>query len=428
MSILTEFLTGRKGAPEEPSPGITFIMFGPSDWNDRTKQYEQGYKLNAYVARACNLYAVRVSSVDPIAYDENEDDISDSDHPFLKLINNPNPFMTRRDLFHAIGLYLGIYGEAFIYPKRGVLGYEGLYVIDPRMISEACTNTDMLTPVDHWQLSRPIGGQVTLLPEEVIHIKLPDPDMTNVRGMSPMLACSKSIEMQNAIREWNIATTRNGAKPSTVLESTENISTVDKEQLKKDLQAGHQGTNNAGQVMLLPRGLKATSLGMTAVEMDYQQGMVVAAREIAIAYGIPPEMLADNANKTYSNAQEASREVVVNTIRPLLDNIYDAIWQFFKDKPIAKGIKEYTYDVEQLTDFMGVQTDLYTALQSASFLTANDKREKLGYDRIEDPLADQLMMSMSDVPMSEYSAEDLDPGKSNPSKDDLNVLMGNLGL
>lgn len=69
MSILTEFLTGRKGAPEEPSPGITFIMFGPSDWNDRTKQYEQGYKLNAYVARACNLYAVRVSSVDPIAYD-----------------------------------------------------------------------------------------------------------------------------------------------------------------------------------------------------------------------------------------------------------------------------------------------------------------------------------------------------------------------
>lgn len=428
---LTDFLLRGRHDPSDPSMqnvGVVILNGGASDWSSQDTQYEQGYKLNAYVARACNLYAVRVSSVDPIAYNEAGDDITGEEHPFLKLMDAPNPYMTRRDLFHAIGLYLGIYGEAYLYPKRGVLGYEGLYVVDPRVIAPVSTSNDVLSPVDYYQLSRPVGGATQLIPEEIIHIKLPDPDCTNPKGLSPMVACSRSIEMQNAIREWNIATTRNGAKPSIVIQVEDYLTKEQMDLLKTDLQNQYGGPNNSGKGMILPKGMTASSIGMTAVEMDYQQGMVVAAREIAIAYGIPPEMLADNANKTYSNAQEASREVVVNTIRPLLDLVYDAIWSFFRDKPIAKGISEYTYDVEQLTDFMGVQTELYTALQSASFLTANDKREKLGYDRIEDPLADQLMLTMSDVPMSEYSADDLDPGRTDPSKDDMQALLGDLGL
>jgi len=431
MSSLIDFFHfSRKSAeipPDRTDLRVIVLNQTNLDWSSRDTQYTKGFCLNAYVKRACDLYAVRLSSVDPIVYAENGDDISDKANPFTELMDNPNPYQTRRDLFHLIGLYIGIYGEAFIYPKRNALGYDGLYVIDPKILTEVKDSTDLLNPVRYWQVSGIIDGKNQLLPEELIHIKLPDPDMNNVRGMSPMRSCAKSIEMQNVIREWNIQTTRNGAKPSMVINSEDYINGDDLEQMKTDLRNGYQGADNAGAAMILPKGLTASQMGMTAVEMDYQQGMVVAAREIAIAYGIPPEMLADNANKTYSNAQEASREVVVNTIRPLLDLVYQAIWGFFKNKPIASGIGEYTYDVEQLTDFMGVQTELYTALQQASFLTANDKRQKLGYEPIDNPLADELMMSMTDIPMSEFTAEpSLDPGRTDPEKDDLKVLLDGL--
>ena len=435
MSTLTDLFRFTRKSAEPPLPqegqglGILLLNSTNLDWSSQETQYANGYCKNAYVKRACDIYAVRVSSVDHIVTDQSGNDITDrKEVPFIKLMENPNPGMTRRDFLYSIGLYLAIYGEAFVYPRRIAMGYEGLYLIDPRMLTDIRDTIDFFNPVKYWQCTKNIDGSNQILPEEIIHIKLPDPSMENQRGMSPMRSCAKSIEMQNVIREWNIQVTRNGAKPSVVINSEDYLTEEQMNLLKSDLRSGYQGADNAGNAMLLPKGLTASSLGMTAVEMDYQHGMVMAAREIAISYGIPPEMLADNANKTYSNAQEAAREVVVNTIRPLLDLIYQSLWAFFRDKPIAKGIGEYTYDVEQLTDFMGEQSELYTALQQASFLTINDKREKLGYDRIEDPLADQVMLTMADVPISEYSSDPLDPGRTDPDKDDLNTLLGGIGL
>ena len=430
MSIVTDLRDIFSPRPPEPngvsdvSLGIFTTSQGCLNWTDPFTQYSQGYLVNPYVRQACELYSVRLSSVDHVVYNRNGDDITDSETPFVKLMSNPNKDMSRSDLFARIGTYLGIYGEAFVYPHRTAQGYDALYVIDPRMMSEVVNSMDLVNPVNSWRCSRYIDGQNEFLPEEIIHIKFADPDMSRVRGLSRMASCGRNVEMMNAIKEWNINTTNNGAKPSIAINIPQRLSMEQRAELKNDLRQGYQGRSNAGNGMILDDGKTATMLGMTAVEMDYQTGLVNAAKEIAIAYGIPPEMMGDSANKTYSNAQEASRQIVVNTIKPLLDLVYSSIWTFFRDKPIASGIGEYTYDVEQLSDFMGVQTDLYTALQSATYLTANDKRKKLGYDPIDDPLADQLMLTMADVPMSEYSADDLDPGRTDPDKDDLKLLLG----
>lgn len=431
MVSITDFFSARKGEDGKPEDvGMAVLTLGGDgrDWTNRDTQYSQGYMMNPYVRQACDLYGVRLSSVDHIAYDQDHNDITGTDHPFVQLMDNPRPGMTRHDFLQQIGIYLGIYGEAFVFPHRRATGYDALYLIDPRMITEQTDGMDLAEPVRMWRCSTYIDGQSTFLPEEIIHIRLPDPDMGNVRGLSKMASCGKSVEMMNAIKEWNIATTNNGAKPSMAVKVQHRLTREDRANLKEDLRRGYQGARNAGNGMVLDDGMDVSVLGMTAVEMDYVKGLINSAKEIAISYGIPPEMMGDSANKTYSNAQEASRQIVVNTIRPLLDLVYSSIWGFFRDKPIAKGIGEYTYDEEQLSDYMGVQTDLYTALQAASFLTINDKREKLGYDRIKDPLADQVMLTMADVPLSEYSGGDLDPGATDPDRDDLKALLGDIGL
>lgn len=433
-SIIADIFT--KSAPTLPEPpapqdaGVGVFHLGEtvSDWKNPQTQYSEGYLINPYVRQACDLYGVRISSVDHQAYNEVHDDITEKGHRFIELMDHPNPGMSRHDMFNLIGIYLGIYGEAFLYPHRVAMGFDAIYVIDPKLMTAQVNANDLVNPVNSWRCTKYIEGVNTFLPQDLIHIKLPDPDMGNVRGLSKMASCGKNVEMMNAIKDWNIATTNNGAKPSIGLKIPQRLTPEDRNILKAEMRAGYQGTKNAGNGIILDDGKDVSVLGMTAVEMDYQQGLVNAAKEIAIAYGIPPEMMGDSANKTYSNAQEASRQVVVNTIRPLLDLVYSSIWQFFRDEPFANGISEYTYDEEQLSDFIGVQIDLYNALQQASFLTINDKREKLGYDRIEEPLADQVMMGMTDIPLSEYSADDLDPGRNDPSKDDMQALLGNIGL
>lgn len=426
MNMFNLFKKSATPTPPANEGGLAMFLMGGGDldWNTKSTQYNEGYKRNAFVREACELYAVRLSSIDHIAYDKKGDDITDRPDPFIQLMDNPNPRMTRHDMFHLIGLYLGIYGEAFIFPHRKATGYDALYVIDPALMTEMKNALDLANPVQYWTCTRAIDGQSSFTPEELIHIKFPDPDMESVRGLSRMVSCGKNVEMMNAIMEWNIATTRNGAKPSVAIKIPQRLTKEQREIMKDDLRSGYQGARNSGNGMILDDGKDVAMLGMTAVEMDYQQGITNAAKQIAIAYAIPPEMMGDSANKTYSNAQEAARQVVVNTIRPLLDLVYQTIWAYFRDKPIASGIGEYTYDSEQLSDYMGVQIDLYTALQQASYLTINDKRDKLGYDRIDDPLADQIMLTMADVPMSEYEAAEDDPGRTDPSKDDLKVLLG----
>jgi len=431
MNMFNLLFNRKSGSPANPQAdpylGLGMFLMGGTglNWEEKSTQYNEGYKRNAFVREACELYAVRLSSIDHIAYDKDGEDITDKPDPFIKLMENPNPKMTRHDLYHLIGLYLGIYGECFLFPHRTALGYDSIYVIDPQLMTEMKNTLDLSKPVQYWTCSRSVDGQSTFTPEELIHIKFPDPSMENVRGLSRMVSCGKNIEMMNAIMDWNISTTKNGAKPSIAVNVPQRLTTEQRNVMKEDLRGGYSGAGNAGNGMILDDGKTVTMLGMTAVEMDYQQGITNAAKQIAIAYAIPPEMMGDSANKTYSNAQEAARQVVVNTIRPLLDLVYQTIWAFFKDKPIASCIGEYTYDSEQLSDFMGVQIDLYNALQTASYLTINDKRDKLGYDRIDDPMADEILVTMADVPLSELSyEEDNDPGKKDPSKDDLRVLLG----
>lgn len=59
---------------------------------------------------------------------------------------------------------------------------------------------------------------------------------------------------------------------------------------------------------------------------------------------------------------------------------------------------------------MGAQVELYTALQTTTFLTPNEKRAKLGYEPIDNPIADELMLSPADTPMSDYADVPLDNG------------------
>src|SRR3546814_7377492 len=58
--------------------------------------------------------------------------------------------------------------------------------------------------------------------------------------------------------------------------------------LKEEMAAGFQGAANAGRPMLLEGGLKWQPLSLTPADMDFTETKAAAAREIALAFGVPP--------------------------------------------------------------------------------------------------------------------------------------------
>ena len=79
------------------------------------------------------------------------------------------------------------------------------------------------------------------------------------------------------------------------------------ERLKKELSDQYQGTANAGRPLLLEGGLDWKPMSLSPKDMDFMEAKHSAAREIALAFGVPPMLLAIPGDNTYSNYQEANR-------------------------------------------------------------------------------------------------------------------------
>ena len=101
--------------------------------------------------------------------------------------------------------------------------------------------------------------------------------------------------------QWNKALLDNSARPSGALVYTArkpapakaggNLSAEQYERLKAELEAGFQGSANAGRPLLLEGGLDWKSMSLSPKDMDFIEARHVAAREIALALGVPPMLL-----------------------------------------------------------------------------------------------------------------------------------------
>ncbi len=80
--------------------------------------------------------------------------------------------------------------------------------------------------------------------------------------------------------------------------------------LKAELEASFQGTRNAGRPLLLEGGLDWKAMSLSPRDLDFMEAKHAAAREIALAIGVPPMLLGIPGDNTYSNYAEAQPRVL----------------------------------------------------------------------------------------------------------------------
>ena len=216
----------------------------------------------------------------------------------------------------------------------------------------------------------------------------PRPRIVHVKGYHPLddhlgLGClgvaAGAVATHNAATRWNKALLDNGARPSGALvhEPADDVplSAEQHRRLRRELEELFQGAANAGRPLLLEGGLRWQSMSLSPSDMDFVGLKAAAARDIALAFGVPPMLLGLPGDATYANYREANRALWRLTILPLGAKIHGALaralapwWPGLTLGIAADQVPELAEDRERLWAMVG----------GADFLSADEKRAAVG--------------------------------------------------
>jgi len=226
------------------------------------------------------------------------------------------------------------------------------------------------------------GDVATLLPSDgVIHIRTHHP-LDDHYGLGSLDAAAGPMAVHRAAMTWNKALLDNAARPSGALvhEAGEQLSAEQFDRLREELAAGFSGAKNAGRPMLLEGGLRWQALSLTPADMDFAALKAAAARDIALAFGVPPVLLGLPGDATYANYREANRALWRQSILPLAGKILDAIAEGLS--PHFAGLN-LRVDADRVPALSEDRERLWTQVTAADFLTPQEKRALVGLAPLE---------------------------------------------
>ena len=257
---------------------------------------------NAIVYRCVRMIAEAAGSVLLLLY-EGDEEIAE--HALLDLIAQPSPDHTSADFLESWYGFLLVAGNAYV-EAVGLSGtLRELHVLRPDRMK-------VIPGPDGWPEAyeytaggstvRFDGGPVAGV-RPILHVRLFHP-VNDHYGMSPIEAAASAIDLHNAASGWNKALLDNAARPSGALVYAAQNGVMTGEQfarLKAELELSFQGAKNAGRPLLLEGGLDWKPLALSPKDMDFVEAKHAAAREIALALGVPPMLLGIPGDNTFSD-------------------------------------------------------------------------------------------------------------------------------
>jgi HK97 family phage portal protein len=354
---------------------------GTAHWSGRSygALARTGFMRNPVAHRAMRMIAEAAAAVPWLAY-EGAREVTD--HPALALLMRPNGRQGGPDFFEALYGHLLLSGNAYVEPLSigGVL--RELHLLRPDRVSVVEGRDGWVAGYDY----RAGNGTRRLAAENedgraaLLHLKLFHP-LDDHSGFSPLVAAGAALDLSNAAAGWNKALLDNSARPSGALvyqpKDGGNLSPDQYQRLKEELEAGYSGAVNAGRPLLLEGGLDWKAMALSPKDMDFIEAKNGAARDIALALGVPPMLVGIPGDNTYANYQEANRAFYRLTVLPLIARTAASFSAWLADA-FGDGLR-LEPDLDRIAGLAGEREALWARVGAAGFLSDEEKREAVGY-------------------------------------------------
>ncbi|MET1755036.1 phage portal protein [Novosphingobium sp. RD2P27] len=375
MSLIEMLVTAFKGSERRVPLGR-----GPSSpWffaADRTAR--SPFEYNAAVRRAYLDNPVAQRAVRLVAESIAGAPLLPTEPKLVKLVQATS---AGQSLLETLTSHLLLHGNAFVQVLKDARGTPvELFALRPERMS-------VVAGADGWPSAwtYTVGGRPLTIPLEdedaspnLIHIRHFHPACDHF-GAGCLAAAEQAVGIHNAAADWNRQILENSARPSGALvyESGDGATLTSEQfdRLREELASNFAGAVNAGRPLLLEGGLKWQAMAMTPADMDFATLKAAAARDIALAFGVPPMLLGLPGDSTYANYREANRALWRLSLLPLAAKLLGAL---------AEGLATWFPEARLAIDYDRVpalaedRERLWAQVSAADFLDAQEKRALLG--------------------------------------------------
>ena len=346
-------------------------------------------------------------------------------HPFLDLLTNVNPFMNSFEMFEYWTLYQELTGNCYTLITTNTLGTpQELWVLQPQQMKVV---PDKQTFIQGYLYGKNPAKAVSFAPEEIIHMKYANPSSLHY-GMSPLAAAVTAADAGVAMNVHEYALLQNNAIPASALETEQSLTDEQVKRIRSQWNAAYRGPNKAGKLAVFQGGLKPSRLSLTPKEMGYLVGRKMTTEEVAAIFGVPMSKLkvGDVAKAPAAGMYHGNITYQRDTIQPKLRRIDQKLTEqllpMYDDKLFCVFDSPVGEDKE--ARLRERESNLKTGYSSINQERLRDNQEPVGWGEV--PLMPMNLMpissspSLSDTGASSFNGpssikfiepEDMPPGK-----------------
>ncbi|MCI5049577.1 MAG: phage portal protein [Rickettsiales bacterium] len=343
---------------------------------DYARFAQEAYARNVIAHRCIDLIAKGVASV--------KLSIKGEDARLSTLLARPNPRADYASFMRDVISHQMIAGNAYIHAvgPKGEAPLE-LHTLRPDRVAVIAGAGGVPQGYQY-----KVGEKVMQFPVDpitgasrILHLKQFHP-LDDWYGLSPVEAAAYAIDQHNQSAAWNQSLLQHGARPSgaLVVNRKEGAGQLSEEQyyrLKQQMDEQFSGTDNAGRPLLLEGGLEWREMSHSPKDMDFIEAKHSAAREIALAFGVPPQLLGIPGDNTYANLAEARLALWEQIIMPMTESVCGALNYWLL--PNFGNQLELNPNYDAIPALAPRREKMWERINNATFLSDEEKREKLGF-------------------------------------------------
>ena len=212
------------------------------------------------------------------------------DHPVQKILDNPNPMQPSYAFKYSCITDISVTGNCLIYISRS---NRWIVQVPTEIISLDITGRGDLRGfniVGIDPMAFPVGMRTRLRPEDVAHVKRPNPSSV-FWGLSPLIPGANPSLFNKYSNEYLLNFYRKGAQPGLVLEMGEEANENQAKKLLASLEAAYTGRANQRRGMVLPKGVKASNIAHSLADQQLIEYMRNNRETLINIYGVPKHEL-----------------------------------------------------------------------------------------------------------------------------------------
>lgn len=312
------------------------------------------------------------------------------DGPLAQLLTQPAPGLTPSQWKQQIVGDMSVYGNA-------------LQLIDrPRPDAPATSLTPL--PAEGWRTDGDTyyytdrrTGQKTSYPAwKILHFRFWSPTSMGF-ALAPLEPLRQTLAIEDAAQRLGVASFQNGARPSGVIRTDQDLSRESLARLRDDIKRLYGGPDKAATPAILTNGLDWKTMSW-----DMQQAAVIDHRkltreEVCAVYDIPPTVVGILDRATFSNIEELHLSLYQDTLGPWNTLIEETL-----DVQLLAGVPDYAgafveFDLnEVLKGNIEARYRAYQSAIAAGWMMPNEARQRENFPAVTDqPEANELHVSLA---------------------------------